>query len=174
MPGQINAIDVEVLRSTVAHYKPQACIEIGTRNGDGTTAVIADALPDGALLYTIEMDPRRVAAAEKVRRCNTQQYLGRSMSVLPYLLKSIESFDFLMIDGGDGHEPVAELRMCEPYMGPGSILCIHDWDTIKTRELRENLENWELVAEAGMPGGIILDQGMYLECPGIAVLQWAI
>jgi predicted O-methyltransferase YrrM len=171
MPGQINAIDVKVLQSTIGYYKPMSCIEIGTCNGDGTTATIADALPDGALLYTIEMDPRCVAAAEKVRRCNTQQYLGRSLFVLPYLLKYLESFDFLMLDGGDGHEPVEELRMCEPFMAAGSILCIHDWDTIKTKELRENLELWELVVESGMPGGIIIDQGMYLDCPGIAVLR---
>uniref|UniRef100_F6Z9J3 catechol O-methyltransferase n=2 Tax=Monodelphis domestica TaxID=13616 RepID=F6Z9J3_MONDO len=80
----------QILTRLITQQAPECVLELGTRCGYATL-LIAQALPPGSRVITIEMDPRVATVAEKVIRlsgfdeCKVELIVGRSEEVIPHL-----------------------------------------------------------------------------------------
>ena len=85
-------------------------------------------------------------------------HFGESASVYPPLLQPLGKVDAVLLDGAEaGPQTFEEFRVFEPYLGPGSLVMAHDWNTEKMAVLRPYLEassTWTLIAEVPPPQSV--------------------
>ncbi|XP_062423485.1 transmembrane O-methyltransferase [Rhea pennata] len=94
-----------ILERLLRERAPLAVLELGTYCGYATV-LLAQGLPPGARLYTVEMDPRHAAVAEKVIRLagfderTVELIVGRSEEVIPRLREKhgLRKADFVFMD----------------------------------------------------------------------------
>lgn len=158
VPGQMWYADRKALYETIRQYKPQIVCESGTWLGGGSTYFIAQALHDNGTgtLQTTEANPEFFEAAVKSYekhlswlRPSVSFNLGDSLAIYPAILQTLGRVDAVLLDGAeDGKQTFEEFRLFEPYLGPGALVMLHDWNTEKMEVLRPFLEaspDWTLV-----------------------------
>jgi predicted O-methyltransferase YrrM len=108
---------VQRLVATLVASKPGGRIaEIGASYGDGAAAIAA-ALAGGASFVTVELDPRRAAAArDRLAGTSAEVLTGDWRDLLP----PRAPFDLVFADGGVAYDRVADL------LAPGGILVKDD------------------------------------------------
>ncbi|KAM4702276.1 transmembrane O-methyltransferase homolog [Discoglossus pictus] len=97
----------KVLDRLVYENAPLNVLELGTYCGY-STIIIAQALPLGARLYTVDYNPRKAAVAEKVIRLagfdddTVELLVGPSDEVIPQLKdkQGVHKLDFVLMDHG--------------------------------------------------------------------------
>ena len=157
----------KVLYETIRRIKPQIVCESGTWRGGGSTYFIAQALCENGsgVLHTTEANPEFFQSACQSYethlaplRSFVEFHLGESASVYPALLETLGKVDAVLLDGAeDGQRTFDEFRLFQPYLGPGSIVMAHDWNTEKMVILRPFLEAsplWTLVQMVPPPQSV--------------------
>ena len=158
VPGQMWYAERKVLYETIRQYRPQVVCESGTWRGGGSTYFIASALRENnsGILHTTEANSEFFGEATHSYGTVLSSLLpfvefhfGESAAVYPPLLPKLGKVDAVLLDGAeDGPQTFQEFQVFEPYLGPGSIVMAHDWNTEKTAVLRPYLEasaEWTLI-----------------------------
>ncbi len=166
VPGQMWYAERKVLYETIRQCRPQVVCESGTWRG-GSTYFIAEALRKNGsgILHTTEANPEFFAEATdsyetalRFLRPFVDFHFGESAAVYPPLLPKLGKVDAVLLDGAeDGPQTFQEFQIFEPYLGAGSIVMAHDWNTEKMAVLRPYLEasaEWTLVAEVPPPQSV--------------------
>jgi predicted O-methyltransferase YrrM len=66
---------------------------------------------------------------------------GKAMEVYPHLLHQLGGIDTVFLDGSaDPQEAYGEFEMFAPFLQPGAVVLMHDWDNEKMARLRPALE----------------------------------
>lgn len=134
--GSTEPWTVGVLCALVRAKKPHVLIETGTFEGR-TTLKLAEAIEangtlHGALLFTVESDPVRMAEArQRLAEFQTQWNIGLmpvEADALAFLKQQgNESADFIFLDDDHGAEHVyQEIGEALRILRPGGICCVHD------------------------------------------------
>ena len=92
--------EYDFLRSLVALVRPSRILEIGTSDGTGT-AVLAEGLPPGGSVYSIDIEDKRTPANKVLSRSDVDvRFLpGDSRNVMERLAREGLRFDLVFIDG---------------------------------------------------------------------------
>lgn len=112
----------QILISLVRQNRPGRLLEIGTAIGY-STLLLASAMPQGATMYTIEIDHARAAIATRhIEAAGLQnritQVIGDAMTVIPQL---DGKFDFVFLDGPKG-QYLAHLELLLCKLAPGAVI----------------------------------------------------
>lgn len=167
LSGQLWLEERRLVFNSVRTYRPKNCFEIGTWKGGGTTYFIASAIARNGFgtLHTIETF---AAFFEEAKR-NYKQYhpdleshidfsLGDYRHVYPGIIKSVDSVDFVFLDGAeDANQTVEQYHFFSPFFRSGCVLMVHDWFTEKSRLIRPVLEkdsNWEIKTVLSPPQSV--------------------
>ena len=164
--GQLWNADRACLYDTVLEIKPKVIFEVGTWLGGGSTMYMVRAIQKNGfgVLHTSETDRSIYEQAVKNYLVEfpdlvpfVRLYHGDSLEVFPALLKDA-SVDMVFLDGAeDAAQSVSELALFERHMHPGSVLCMHDWNTEKARLVRPIIETsprWRIVKVLGLPESV--------------------
>ena len=92
--------EYDFLRSLVALVRPSRILEIGTSDGTGTS-VLAEGLPPGGSVYTIDIEDKRTPENRVSSRSDVEvRFLpGDSRTVMERLAREGHRFDLVFIDG---------------------------------------------------------------------------
>jgi predicted O-methyltransferase YrrM len=139
-----------LIAKSVAHYKPNIIVELGTSLGI-TTAYMAKA-SSKANVYTIEGSPAIAELAnenfEKLGLKNVHSLVGNFDVVLPNLLQQLNSVDFAFIDGNHRFEPTLNyFHLLLAKTNEHSILVFDDIHRSKEMEQAwQNIQNHDAVS----------------------------
>jgi len=167
MRGQLWFSERRLMYRTIRDRRPEACYEIGTWKGGGSTLFIAQALRDNRLgrLHTIETNQEFFEES----RGNYERlvpelfpyvafHLGDYREVYAKLLRETGPVDFLFLDGAeDAEETVQQYHFFRPYLKAGCLLMAHDWFTTKCALLRGEIEKdgrWEVLSLLSPPRSV--------------------
>ena len=92
--------EYDFIRSLVALVRPSRILEVGTSDGTGTS-VLAEGLPPGGSVYTIDIEDKRTPENRVSPRSDVEvRFLpGDSRSVMERLVREGHRFDLVFIDG---------------------------------------------------------------------------
>ncbi len=165
--GQMYIAERKLLFDTVKENKPRHCFEIGTYTGGGSTYFLAKAfesLGTGKLI-TMEIDPYY---HKKAKDYFTKKIPAVGKYIEFVLSSKAEKFDeFIKIYGGvdcvfldgaeDSEQTLSQYNYFLPYFHKGTILMVHDWNTIKTLALKPvmlNDDKWKIIKEIKEPESV--------------------
>ncbi|NXT34465.1 TOMT methyltransferase, partial [Pelecanoides urinatrix] len=105
--SSVGPVKGRIVERLLYERAPRRVLELGTYCGYGTV-LLAQGLPPGARLYTVEGDPRHAAVAEKVIRLagfaeeTVELIVGPSAEVIPRLRErhGLPEADFVFMDHG--------------------------------------------------------------------------
>ncbi|CAM9603333.1 unnamed protein product [Bubo scandiacus] len=126
----VGPVKGQIVERLVRERAPQRVLELGTYCGYGAV-LLAQGLPVGARLYTVEPDPRHAAVAEKVIRLagfderTVELIVGPSEEVIPRLRArhGLAKADFVFMDHGKRCY-LRDLRLLETHqlLAPGATV----------------------------------------------------
>ncbi|KAM6093574.1 transmembrane O-methyltransferase homolog [Chlamydotis macqueenii] len=122
-----------IVERLLAERAPLRALELGTYCGYGAV-LLAQGLPPGARLYTVEADPRHAAVAEKVIRLagfddrTVELIVGPTEEVIPRLReRGLPGADFVLMAQRTRHY-LRDLRLLESHglLAPGATVLAHN------------------------------------------------
>lgn len=100
-------------------------LELGTRTGESTMALLSAAKEVGGKMTSVDIDPC-VEAKEKVKKLGLESYWNFIQSD-DLQLKWNETIDHLFIDTSHTYEhTMSEFKKFEPYVRKGGLITLHD------------------------------------------------
>ncbi|KAM4790698.1 transmembrane O-methyltransferase homolog [Cyanocitta cristata] len=154
-----------IVERVLLERAPLRVLELGTYCGYGTV-LLAQGLPPGARLYTIEGDPRHAAVAEKVIRLagfSEQTVSTRALGESPVTEGAAAQVELIV---GPSEEVIPHLREKHGLMKADLVFMDH-WKRCYLRDLRL-LESHQLLAEGAT---ILADNVLFPGAPHF--LQYA-
>lgn len=145
-------------------------VELGTRGGVSTTALLAGVEAHGGLVWSVDIDPACAKVAEGHPQWTFIQGDSRDPELPGRLSVSrfpdpVVGIDLLFIDTEHAYEITqAELKLWYPYLKPGSTILLHDPETFPG--VRRAVE--EFCEAKGWPVTFVLP------CHGMAVIDVSI
>lgn len=114
-----------LLGMLVAMARPRHILELGTFTGYSAIAM-AEAMPTGAILDTVEIDPEyareiRVALDTSPRAADLHLHIGDCSELIPQLCTAAVPVDFVFIDANKRHYP-QYYRQLMPLLPSGAII----------------------------------------------------
>jgi predicted O-methyltransferase YrrM len=138
-------------------------VELGTRTGVSTAALLAGVEARGGHVWSVDVDPTSASVAAGHPQWTFICADSRDVSsVLTGIEENTEDFDLILVDTLHTHEHVTEeLSAWAKYLRPGAHICIHDPETFPgvRRAVRE------FCAARGWPVTFVLP------CNGMAVIE---
>ncbi len=140
----------ELFRAVIAR-RPQACYEIGTGAGGGSTYFLASAFKKlgHGTLFSLEADApahieakRRYSGSLRKLRPFVELLHGASPDAfLPSIQAHGSCVECFFLDGSNSsEEALSQYNFFLPYVAPGTVLMAHDWDGDKMTALRPIVE----------------------------------
>ena len=171
IPGQMYLAERRALYNTILQYKPIHCLEIGTNMGGGSTFFLASAFArlGAGQVITLEKSKPEYEFARSAYPAFVPGLLpfvtflmgDHPNRLLPYIESCGGVVECCLLDGGSSPEEALEqYEFFKPFLGTGSILMAHDWDT--TRSPKMTLvkpivmadPQWILALELGPPESV--------------------
>ncbi len=172
--GQMYTAERKAIFDIVTKYKPDSCYEIGTFTGGGSTYFIASALKENGkgTLYTIENDTHYYQKATNYFKdslpalaTHIDFIFADTPSVFAPILEKTGRADCIFFDGAeDGVQTLEQYQYFVPYYKPGSVIIFHDWNTEKTRLVKDLVlgdSRWQKIIELEPPQSVGLAAFIY-------------
>ena len=123
-----NSFFAKLLFRMVVHYRPKNIVELGSSLGIGTLYL---AKASTAPVYTVEGCPNTASWANRhykiMKASNIHLQIGDFGEVLPELLDSIGSVDFLFVDGNHRYQPTMDyFCLILEHVSENSIIIFDD------------------------------------------------
>lgn len=157
-------------------------VELGTRSGVSTAALLAGVEAHGGHVYSIDIDPACATVAKEHPQWTFMQGDSRDENVIftDYFLSQEPILDLLFIDTEHRYEVTqAELALWAPLMKPGSHILLHDPETFPgvRRAVTEFCEahGWPVTFVLPCHGMAVIDVPQYPEPVGVSAesASWA-
>jgi predicted O-methyltransferase YrrM len=172
--GQMYTAERKTIFNIVTKHKPASCYEIGTFTGGGSTYFIASALKENGngTLYTIENDTHYYHKATSYFKeslptlaAHIDFIFADTPSVFAPILDKAGRADCIFFDGAeDSQQTLDQYQYFSPYYKPGSIIIFHDWNTEKTRLVKDIVRedsHWQQIADLKPPQSVGLAAFVY-------------
>lgn len=171
---QMYTAERKAIFDIITKYKPDSCYEIGTFTGGGNTYFIASALKENGkgTLYTIQNDTHYYQKATNYFKDSLPAlavililFLLTPQVYLRQSLKRPGRADCIFFDGAeDGGQTLEQYQYFVPYYKPGSVIIFHDWNTEKTRLVKDLVlgdSHWQKIVELEPPQSVGLAAFIY-------------
>jgi|TARA_B100001971_G_scaffold65136_1_gene59896 predicted O-methyltransferase YrrM len=109
----------------IIEKKAKTIVELGTRNGESTIALVEGAKKTNGKVFSFDLDPC-LEAKKRIKSLNLDSYWSfKQSNSLDVDWKS--EIDHLFIDSSHKYsETLAELKKFEPYVRNGGVITLHD------------------------------------------------